>query len=41
MFKIYDEGACSIKIYEEPKSPNAEACLRYMMNRNGHMRGRV
>ena len=41
MFKIYDEGACSIKIYEEPESPHEGACLSCVMNRNGHMRGRV
>ena len=27
------------KTYNEPKSPNAGALLRYMTNRNRHMRG--
>ena len=29
------------KIYEEPESPNEEACLRYIMNRKREMRRRV
>ena len=29
------------KIYDEMESPNEEGCLRYMMNRNRQMRGRV
>ena len=27
------------KIYGEPESPNKEACLRYMVNRNCSLRG--
>ena len=26
-------------LYDEPISPDEEACLRYMMNRNRQMRG--
>ena len=46
MFKIDDEvaspneGAC-FKIDDEVASPNNGACLRYILNRNRQMRGRV
>ena len=44
-FKIYDElvsfkgGGGAFKINDEPESANEGACLRYMMNRNPHMKG--
>ena len=44
MFQISDEPESPseggvFKIYDEPESPNEGACLRYMTDRNRHMRG--